>query len=256
MMLPARIADRFKALILILLAIFLAEKLVSGTLYYYIGPRFSWLAVVGVVILILLASSFNLLRHGPDGQHNSHDHYHDHEHNHSHGDRRVSVVPLFIATIPLALGVIVPARPLGASAVDTRGVSTGFTSPADTSASILTIAPAERNVLDWVRAMSANPEPTALDGQSADVVGFVYRDARFDDDQFMVGRFTMTCCVADALAIGVVVHSTEASVLEADSWVRVTGTFQAGTLGGSPMPVLEAAEISLVMQPEQPYLFP
>ncbi len=259
---PTRTANRLKALILILMAIFFAEKLVSGNLYYYIGPRFAWLSVVAVVLFITLGSSYNLVGHKKtkvEGE-DDHDHDHDHEHHdhahHDHDHSTVTVWSLLIVALPLILGVAIPSRPLDASAISTRGVSTGLTSAADVGDTVLSIVPAERNVLDWVRAMSANPAPDALNGQEANVIGFVYRDIRFADDQFMVARFTITCCVADASAIGVMVQSPDAAQFEDNTWVQVTGTFEEGALEDEATPVLFAEEISSINAPEQPYLFP
>jgi putative membrane protein len=247
-----RTATRLKALILILMAIFFAEKFASGKLYYYIGPRFAWLAIVAVALLILLAGAYNLIGKGKEDHH--HDHA-DHDHHYDPSSERASIWPLVVVALPLALGVIVPAQPLGASAVSTRGISTDVAA-AGGSENRLTIVPAERNVLDWVRALNATTDPAGLNGQEADVVGFVYRDPRFADDQFMVGRFTLTCCVADALAIGLVVKSDQSARLQQDTWVRVKGSFLAGDLDGQKMPVLIADEITPVQEPEQPYLYP
>jgi putative membrane protein len=158
--------------------------------------------------------------------------------------------------VPLVLGVVIPARPLGATAVSTRGMTTdvAISSVADTST--LTIIPSERNLLDWVRAINALSDPASLNGQEADVVGFVYRDPRFTEDQFMVGRFTLTCCVADALAIGLVVQSDQTEALQPDTWVRIKGAFQAGNAAGEIIPILIANEIVRVEEPDQPYLYP
>lgn len=246
-----RVSNRLKALLLIALAIVFTQKLVNGTLYYYIGLRFGWLSVLAVILLIALASSYNLLPKD-DSHIHSHEQGDDHDHDHSH----LSVFSLVVMSLPIFLGLLVPARPLGATAVVSRGIATDIVSSADTAQTILTIAPSERNVLDWVRAISNNPDPSALSGQEADVVGFVYRDPRFAQDQFMVGRFTMSCCVADALAIGLVVEQEGASQFETDTWVQVTGTFGEGQLDGDRIPVLIAEEILPVQQPQQPYLFP
>lgn len=242
-----RTANRLKALVLILMAIFFAEKFWSGKLYYYIGPRFSWLALVAVALLILLAGAYNLVEEKKTYDHAGEDHS-----GHDHG--RASWWPLIITVIPLILGVLIPARPLGASAIDVRGVSMDVAS--GTSGRELTIVPSERNILDWVRVMNVISDPAELKGQEADVVGFVYRDPRFADDQFMVGRFTLTCCVADALAIGIVVQTDETVSLDDDTWVRVRGTFVEGSLAGQEMPVLFASSIERVQVPDQPYLYP
>jgi putative membrane protein len=240
-------SDRLKALLLIMMAIFLTEKLVSGKLLYYIGPRFSWLAIVAVALLIILAGAYDLVGR----QSNASDHV-DHDHEHA----KPSIWPLVIVAVPLVLGVVIPARPLGATAVETRGMTTDVALESVTSSSTLTIIPSERNLLDWVRAINALSVPASLDGQEADVVGFVYRDPRFTEDQFMVGRFTLTCCVADALAIGLVVQSDQAEEFLPDTWVRIKGTFQAGDAAGEIMPILVADEIVRVEEPDQPYLYP
>ncbi len=255
MRLTVHSANRLKALLLILLAMFLAEKFVSGKLYYYIGPRFGWLSVVGVGLLILLAGSYKLISDRDDAQHIPPDHAPSHGHRHDPHNETVSAWPLVIVAFPLILGITIPARPLGANAIANRGITTDVAGAAD-QGSRLTVVPSERNILDWVRVMNEDPDPAALDGQEADIVGFVYRDARFDAEQFMVGRFTLTCCVADALAIGVVVQTEEPANYPADTWVRVRGTFEAGIVDGSAVPVLMASEITPVQPPEQPYLYP
>jgi uncharacterized membrane protein YcgQ (UPF0703/DUF1980 family) len=66
----------------------------------------------------------------------------------------------------------------------------------------------------------------------------------------------LTCCVADAVAIGIIVQDEGSSELTPDTWVRVRGTFAAGDLDGDAMPILYADEVQIVEAPEQPYLYP
>jgi putative membrane protein len=235
---------RLRALILILTAIYLAQNLARGTLYYYIGPRFGWLAILAVILLIVIAGAYHLVERREEG------------HDPSQEDERTSAWPLVILALPLLLGVIVPARPLGASAAANRGITTGVALPNAGQSVTLSVLPGDRTVLDWARLIADNPDPAALDGQPADVVGFVYRDSRFAVDQLMVGRFTIACCVADALAVGVMVEADNAAQFPADTWVRVTGRFRAGEFDGEGMPVLLADTVEPVQPPEQPYLFP
>jgi uncharacterized repeat protein (TIGR03943 family) len=236
--------------LLLLLAVFLAEKYFSGKLFYYIGPRFSWLTLLAIGCLLALAvASFVAFR-----AKTAHDHEHDH-HDHDHAHDSPSLWPLMVVAVPLLLGFVIPARPLGASAIGSRGVSTDVGLASD-KATRLTIVSSERNILDWVRLINNTTDPAELNGQEANVLGFVYRDPRFADNQFMVARFTLTCCVADALAIGIVVTDDNAQQFTQDTWVQVKGTFTVGDLDGKAMPVLLADEITPVPEPEQPYLFP
>lgn len=252
--------DVLKAFILIGLGLFFFERFVTGKLYFYIAPRFWWLSVVAVVVCFALAASFNLLKrdekhdHDHDHEHeheHGHDHGHDHSHDHSHGN----VFSVLILAIPLVLGIMVAPKTLGANAIENRGISTDFAVSSDAAAKSLTIVPSQRNVLDWARAIAATTEPEQFYGQEADVIGFVYRDSRFADNQFMVARFTMTCCVADALAVGVIVQADNAVDFEMDSWVSIKGTFQETTFEDSAMPAIFATEITPTERPEQPYLY-
>jgi putative membrane protein len=257
----ARWAPGFKVSILVGLAIYFAYIYLSGKWAYYIDPRFQWLSIVAVLLLAMLALSFTGSRsenHEHDHE-DPHDHHHEtvdeHDHEaHSHG----AFWPIFIVAIPLVLGVAVPAKPLGAGAIKTRGIDADFSSItlSQGSTTSLSIIASERNVLDWARAIASSSDPREFIGQDADVIGFVYRDSRFSDNQFFVTRFTLTCCVADALPVGLVVQVPEDGTQYAtDSWVRVKGHFEEVSFDGTLIPVLFADEVIPIEQPEQPYLY-
>jgi len=261
-----------QAVILLCLGLYFLDNMLSGRVYYYINQRFGWLTWLATVTFLVLGvmGLLDLIReqrsqsheHAHDAHdhdhaaHEQHDHHH-HHHDHDHGSAP-SWVRLGIVSIPLMLGVLIPAKPLGAAAVGSNGVSTTFSSlPGTGSSTQFTVAPTERNVLDWVRAFNGSGNVDEFNGQQADLVGFVYRDIRFKDtNQFMVARFTISCCVADASAIGVIVQSPQSAALPQDSWVRVKGTFQSQDFGGQRAPILVAESVQPTDQPEHPYLYP
>ncbi|MCZ7679411.1 MAG: TIGR03943 family protein [Sandaracinaceae bacterium] len=145
-------------------------------------------------------------------------------------------------------------RHRGAIASDLRSISAGPSQRVGT-------APLDRNVLEWLRAFSLETDLAGFEGQEADVIGFVYRDPALDGSaRFLVARFVMSCCVADAQAIGLTVEWPGAADLQADPWVRVRGTFALRTLEGQPAPVLMAYAgadgVQPVDRPAHPYLYP
>ena len=255
-----------QAAILLLLGLYLIETLLTGEIAYYIGERFDWLALTGGVVFLLLgiASVSALLRERPDteaGHHHdhAHDHHHDHDHAHDHvHGAAVSWPVLAIFCVPLVLGILLPARPLGASAIGTSGITTSLNvTTGAIESQTFSVAPTERNVLDWVRAFSASPDPQEFIGQPADLIGFVYRDVRFETEtQLMVARFAVSCCVADALAIGIIVETSGAAQWPQDSWVRVRGNFTVREFEGQRAPVLVAESIIETAMPDRPYLYP
>ncbi len=99
-------------------------------------------------------------------------------------------------------------------------------------------------------------DPARLVGDPVDVIGFFYRDPRLADGQFLVGRFTLTCCVADAFAIGMIVDSPPGSVYPENTWVRVTGTLDLAQIDNQVAPMIRAGLVQPVGEPAQPYLFP
>jgi putative membrane protein len=97
--------------------------------------------------------------------------------------------------------------------------------------------------------------PSALDGTPITVLGFIYREPFMDDNAFMVARFTLSCCVADAFAIGIPVIADDASAWETGTWVEIQGTLQAGEFDGDVMPIIRPNSIAPADQPDQPYLY-
>jgi len=257
MTLSIRTYRALQAALLAGLGLFMLHKLWTGTLYWYINQRFWLLILLAAVGFLVLARVVLPGRreseppdHQPDGEHE-----HDAEHDHDHGTPRAWGL-LFLA-VPLLLAVVIPARPLGSSAISNRGINTGapLTVGGGTPTQ-LDLAPTDRNVLDWVRAFNYSTDPQTYAGQPADVVGFVYHDGQLAADVFLVSRFAVTCCSADATAIGLLVRWPAAASLESNAWVRVRGPVEVGSLRGNPTPLVAAESLDGVETPAQPYLYP
>lgn len=234
-----------KTALLLALGLYFVYIILTGNLTNYINVRFAWLSYVAAVIFLLLgaASAYKLL------QARQHHHHHDHEHDHDHSP--ISWVVLAVVAVPLVLGTLIPSRPLGAAAVE--GDLTTSSLGGD-SATAFSLPPEQRNILDWVRAFNSTDDPTVFNGQAVDVVGFVYHGANYPDDTFLVARFTISCCVADSLAIGLPV--TWAEPLPQDTWVRVRGQLATGTLLGEERAIVQPTSVEVIPQPEHPYLYP
>ena len=245
-----------KVILLIALGLFLLSRLLNGTLSFYIHPRFNVLTLLTAVGLTALGIAYAIQQR----RQAVHDHDHDHEHEHVHS-HDVSWAGLLLLAIPVVLGLLVEPRPLGASALQNREINIGnevslvsANSPEGSELSVIANS-GERNILDWQYLFQRSSNPADFDGEEAHVIGFVYRDGRFTETQFMVSRFTVSCCVADAAPIGLIVEWPETAVLTPDSWVEVSGTLQARTFNGVQMPVLVAESVTATETPSQPYLY-
>ncbi|MEM7537395.1 MAG: TIGR03943 family protein [Chloroflexota bacterium] len=267
-----RIQVLIKALLLIGLGLFLYSRLTNGTLFYYINQRFAGLTLLAILGLIVLGISYQMGRkesdedgdHAHDDHHGHHHDHHDHDHNHS-----LSWVGALIVALPIILGLAVPPEPLDASAVANREVDIGASTANANSRSAMPAAvraaqsksSLDKNILDWLRTFQSTADPIAeVEGEAAQVRGFVYPDDNLTDGDFWVARYTLSCCVADAgvVALGVRLgdDNIDTDALTQNQWVEITGTFAPGEHQGMPLPILVAESVRTIDVPSQPYLYP
>jgi putative membrane protein len=264
-----RFETPLKALLLIGLGLFLYSRLANGTLDFYINRRFWGFTLLAVVGLIVVGLSYRPGRrppeeHGHDLEHDhTHEHSHEHEgHVHSHGLTWGGVA---LVLLPIVLGIAVPPQPLGASALANREINSGVNPSTGASSWPGAIKASsqktttEMNILDWWQTFRASPDlntDSRILNQEARVVGFVYQDRRYGEDHFLVTRYVVSCCVADASALGLVVAWPDSPKLQNDQWVEVSGVFARSSLDAWQMPILVARTVTPVAVPGQPYLYP
>jgi putative membrane protein len=155
-----------------------------------------------------------------------------------------------LLALPMLLGALVPARPLGAEAISGALLDSGGA----LSTAALDDDSRQWNLLQWATALSVRGDE--LYGQPADVIGFVYHNPQRPLDGFFVVRYVVTCCTADSNGVGLAVSWPRGTALPADSWVRVRGTLGTVTLNGHAEPALDASIVEPVPQPANPYLYP
>ena len=263
-----------QALILVCLGLYFLDNMLTGRVALYVNTaQFGWVPWLGTILFLAIGGVqlIDLIRAPKPGlaaseaEHHHHDDDHDHGHQDSHHDEHEghdhghapSWARLALVSVPLLIGLVIPAKALGSAAAQNGGISSGLSSLGNGSQVALSLDPVKRTVLDWVQAFGGGGDVQQFNGQPADLIGFVYRDIRFDGKpQFMVARFILSCCVADASAIGITVQTTDATKWEGDSWVHITGKFTVQQISGTPTPVLVADAIQPVAQPDHPYLYP
>jgi putative membrane protein len=112
---------------------------------------------------------------------------------------------------------------------------------------------------------SENPLVTLLDilqdfkayeGRKITTLGMVYRDDTVPPGHFLVFRFIIVCCAADAMPAGALVFGGEADSFEQDAWVSVEGVLGLKQVGDLIFPLIQADNITRIDPPKDPYLFP
>jgi uncharacterized repeat protein (TIGR03943 family) len=230
MKLSARVAA---VCLLVALAAVLAWEAISGRVYLYIHDRSLWLIVLAVPVLLVLAGMSIWVR-----------------------ATAPSARSWAVLLVPLLLAVVVPARPLGSDALAAQQVASSTSAPRLADVTTTVTLQTSNRVWDIKQLGLADLDASnsiKVDGQRADLVGFVYRPDGESADEFQVGRFLVRCCTADAVAVSFPVQYADAANLTRDTWVDVQGTLRAGASGASK-PVLVADSVRVVDAPERPYL--
>jgi putative membrane protein len=93
-------------------------------------------------------------------------------------------------------------------------------------------------------------------GKQLELVGFVFRERDFSENQFVVARFAIQCCSADATVYGTLAEWSKAKKLETDSWVRVTGRIDRTEYGSQNIPLLQIEDVQQIEEPDEPYVYP
>jgi putative membrane protein len=113
---------------------------------------------------------------------------------------------------------------------------------------------------------SANSDDDAVRSLLADTPvrlrGFVVPSP--DGKGFLLVRFLIGCCAGDAIGLEVDVRGYHGPALEEETWVEVTGTYDAQASDAQPrdrftsesVPVLAAHSVRQIDEPDSPYEYP
>ncbi|WP_307559900.1 TIGR03943 family protein [Paenibacillus sp. V4I7] len=93
-------------------------------------------------------------------------------------------------------------------------------------------------------------------GKKVDISGFVYRENDMKEDQFVVSRFAVQCCSADAAPYGLMVESAAGKELKKDTWVKITGILEKTNYNGNEIMKIHASKIEKIPAPNSPYTYP
>jgi uncharacterized repeat protein (TIGR03943 family) len=206
--------------------------LLTGRTPLYLSSRTAWVAPVGAVVLTVAAGGRLLSARARQPV----------------AIGRATARRLAFLALPVVALLVLPPTTLGSYAASRRSLAgAGFAASAgDVSTGELTLAD--------VAAAMWSPETaralTARAGSRVAFVGIVVRREGMPADEFLLTRFIMTCCVADALSVQVRVVGAPPGGFGEDQWVRVAGTIYP--LGREV--IVQASEITRVPRPARPYL--
>jgi uncharacterized repeat protein (TIGR03943 family) len=99
----------------------------------------------------------------------------------------------------------------------------------------------------------------AYEGQTVAVEGMLHHEpdiaARYGGNGWLLYRFVISCCAADAQPAAVMLTGEMATNWTNDAWVRATGRFTLRPDQPRPVPILELGALDPMQKPRNPYLY-
>ena len=267
----------FKIAVFLGFAFLFYTMIASGEISYYVHPRIvpyvKW--GIGALVLIALFTTRDLFRL----------------------KRHINIMPYLFFLIPLVTGFALPVKVMDATSTAT-GVQLTKKVPVQDSVQSA-MKPALSVELDSDKTFKAKTDKTVTEvpleeqspkvssqivdplegpiflktvdhlssdlegciGEEVELAGFIYVEDGFEPDQFVIGRYVVTCCAADAEIYGVLCKDVSDFDHKANSWVKVKGTVEKTTYMSSyddkeiEMAQIVIEEIESIAPPKEPYIY-
>ena len=206
--------------------------LLSGRTSLYLSSRTAWVVPVGAAALTVAAIGRLATARAPRPEPLS----------------RRRAWSLGFVVLPAVMVLALPPTALGSFAASRRSQSAGFVTGASTLERGQPVTLAAVAAAGW----SDDARRALVDRAGSPVAfeGIVTRREGQAADEFMLTRFIVSCCVADALSVQVRVVGAPPGSFELDQWVRVRGTLYP--VGRET--VVDASSVEPIPQPDDPYL--
>ncbi len=234
-----------RATLLMGLGLVIAKLLVTGQMHYYLSAGLDWLSVVtGVLLAAMGAVELRRSLQAPGRESVGLD----------------GMVTLGILAVPLLLGLTYTPRGLNSAALGgTPATQLVLAFDAGPPASADVAPPAPRRPIDDVADLLGylRQAGQAGVGQYIRVRGLVAHDDDLAADQFVLLRYSIVHCVADAQPLGFLVLNARPTAdgrWASDQWVEIDGTLATQPRGSDHLVAIQADQIRASEEPLEPYV--
>lgn len=164
---------------------------------------------------------------------------------------QIALLALLIT--PLLFGILFKPQLLSSASALLRGISSDL-AVSDFDPVVFAKPTEELTLLEWVRILNLDPEPSHYAGQKLSIEGNVILDENLPENSFHLGRYLLTCCVADARPVGLIVEFDPALYEPInDSWIRVDGHIKEGLINGNRQVVIRLDAAEFIPIPDDAY---
>lgn len=220
----------------------------SEQLYLLIHPNYVWLTALSGIALLLISGLKALLLTASDRARQA-----------SSVQHMTLFPPGWSSALLLMVaiaGLLITPRAFASQTALDRGVTDAITlTRVKPQAFYASTRSEDKTLIDWIRTLQVYPEPDAYAGQKAKVQGFVVYPPKGSEQYFLLTRFVITCCAADAYPVSLPVKLTKGdrTAYTPDKWLEVEGQMITETFEGRRQLTLQATALKQISEPKNPY---
>lgn len=242
------------------MAFMMLMLVVSGDFVFLVNPKFRILMILSILLLIILGWVQCL-------------------HLKTRDLHSIGFWGYFFVAFPIFVYLFIPPKALDASMIEKKGITLvsskqvtnqPTSSPTSKEPTEDQTAPYkealkemkttdyivfdEKNYSEYLSVLELYPKE--LVGKKIRIKGFVFRDdPSLKKDEFILSRFTISCCAADASVVGVKSQFPQASILKTDQWIEVEGVLRTTKRFEFDAPMIEIQSYRLTKAPKDPYIY-
>jgi uncharacterized repeat protein (TIGR03943 family) len=233
--------------------IFILSLFVRNVMTWYINPAYVWSTTLAGAVLVGIGAVGLARRQAPTCESCGTDC------DCGCGETSPRIWTYALLSLPLALALIFPPRGLAAFSAIERGPQIAGVNAVHGLGAMhrvsLSVDTRSFSMQDWVGALSADPNPRDYKGKPVRVSGMIlHASASVPAGYVMVMRYLVTCCIADARPVGVIVKDTSHGALRDNQWVTVTGMMGSANDAGQQVAVVNPTGI-VQIKSGNPYIY-
>jgi uncharacterized repeat protein (TIGR03943 family) len=237
------VTRRLRAALLFGFAILIAKLFVAGEMVKYMAPALD--PLTGLTGLVLAAMAVMELRGARTV--------------HAHGSGSAGIeqaLTYALVVLPIALGLAVSPRALGAGALGGEDVASLLLAYAPGGTRTSAGPPAPARAVDDTAGLLAYLQQAGEGGvgQRVRATGLALRSEELGDGEFALLRYSIAHCVADARPVGLLVIASGEREIPVDRWVEVEGALAVRDRQGDRLVTITAERIAPIEEPRSPYL--
>ncbi len=234
-----------RAVLLFGFAALIAKLFVAGEMVKYMAPALDPLTVLTGVVL----AAMGVVELAGGSRH-----AHDDEQT---ADPLEQTLTYMLVILPLALGILVTPRGLGAGALGGESVASLLLAYAPGSAPAQGgEPPAPAKPIGDTADILAYLQQAGVSGvgQRVRATGLALRTEALGEREFALLRYSIAHCVADARPLALLVVAAGDPVVAADQWVEVDGVLGVREREGDRLVSIVAERVRPIAEPQNPYL--